>query len=100
MKKSTTSTRPAFIWLFLSTPEDRPDCLPVTLRTEAGTGETARGAFPGINLVFAAKIRTGCSVTSHWPDQDSAIFWSVTGIQHGPEEMRQHFTRLNGVNHA
>ncbi|WP_426758729.1 host cell division inhibitor Icd-like protein [Klebsiella variicola] len=52
-----TQTHPKFTWLFLATPKGYPDCSPVVLRFDADTEETARAAFPGWALVFAAKIR-------------------------------------------
>lgn len=52
-----TQTHPKFTWLFLATPEGYPDCSPVVLRFDADTEATARAAFPGWALVFAAKIR-------------------------------------------
>lgn len=52
-----TQTRPEFTWLFLATPKHYPECSPIVLRFDADTEETARDAFPGWNLVFAAKIR-------------------------------------------
>ncbi|ELN2734863.1 host cell division inhibitor Icd-like protein [Pluralibacter gergoviae] len=52
-----TQTHPKFTWLFLATPKGYPDCSPVVLRFDADTEETARAAFPGWDMVFAAKIR-------------------------------------------
>lgn len=52
-----TQTRPEFTWLFLATPKHHPECSPIVLRFDADTEETARDAFPGWNLIFAAKIR-------------------------------------------
>ncbi len=53
-----TQTHPKFTWLFLATPKRHADVCPVIVRFNADTEENARGAFPGWNLVFAAKIRT------------------------------------------
>lgn len=53
----STQTRPEFTWLFLATPKHYPECAPVVLRFDADTEACARDAFPGWNLVFAAKIR-------------------------------------------
>lgn len=53
----STQTRPEFTWLFLATPKHYPECAPVVLRFDADTEACARGAFPGWELVFAAKIR-------------------------------------------
>ncbi|HGV4317774.1 TPA: host cell division inhibitor Icd-like protein [Klebsiella pneumoniae] len=60
-----TQTRPEFTWLFLATPEHLPHSTPVVLRICADTEETARAAFHGWNMVFAAKIRSQmrCSMT-------------------------------------
>ncbi|MEP9062726.1 host cell division inhibitor Icd-like protein [Enterobacter roggenkampii] len=52
-----TQTHPKFTWLFLATPVHTPACTPVVLRFDADTEDTARAAFPGWDLVFAAKIR-------------------------------------------
>lgn len=52
-----TQTRPKYTWLFLATPAQAPKCTPVVLRFEADTEDKARTAFPGWDLVFAAKIR-------------------------------------------
>ena len=52
-----TQTRPEFTWLFLATPDHTPECSPVVLRFDADTEDKARAAFPGWDLVFAAKIR-------------------------------------------
>ncbi|EPM5596450.1 host cell division inhibitor Icd-like protein [Citrobacter braakii] len=52
-----TQTRPEFTWLFLATPDHTPECTPVVLRFDADTEAKARAAFPGWDLVFAAKIR-------------------------------------------
>ena len=53
----STQTRPEFTWLFLATPKHYPECAPVVLRFDADTETNARAAFPGWELVFAAKIR-------------------------------------------
>lgn len=53
----STQTRPEFTWLFLATPKHYPECAPVVLRFDADTEINARAAFPGWELVFAAKIR-------------------------------------------
>ena len=61
----STQTRPEFTWLFLATPKHYPECSPVVLRFDADTEASARAAFPGWDLVFAAKIRAQfpCRVT-------------------------------------
>lgn len=52
-----TQTRPKYTWLFLATPKHSPECAPVVLRFDADTEASARAAFPGWELIFAAKIR-------------------------------------------
>lgn len=54
----STQTRTKFTFLFLATPNHTPECAPVVLRFDADTEASARGAFPGWTLIFAAKIRT------------------------------------------
>lgn len=97
----TTNTRPAFTWLFLATYAD-PKALPVTLRTQADTEESARELLAGeYSLTFAAKIRTDCPVTHSWcSGTDKCISWMIIGTEHDPEEMARHFAKLNGVDHA
>ncbi|WP_327203939.1 host cell division inhibitor Icd-like protein [Raoultella ornithinolytica] len=83
--KQHTQTRPEFTWLFLATPKHHPECSPIVLRFDADTEETARDAFPGWNLVFAAKIRAHapCRVaffdyaTRRGWEFDSAVFQEV-----------------------
>lgn len=53
-----TQTHPKFTWLFLATPKRHAAVCPIIVRFNADTEENARGAFPGWDLVFAAKIRT------------------------------------------
>ncbi len=53
----STQTRPEFTWLFLATPDHTPECTPVVLRFDADPEAKARAAFPGWDLVFAAKTR-------------------------------------------
>lgn len=55
-----TQTHPKFTWLFLATPKCHADVCPVVVRFNADTEENARGAFPGWDLIFAAKIRSEC----------------------------------------
>lgn len=57
----STQTRPKFTWLFLGTPKGQT-CTPIILRTEAETEAEARAAFCGWVLIFAAKIRTQCTL--------------------------------------
>lgn len=54
----STQTRSKFTFLFLATPDHTPECAPVVLRFDADTEAAARNAFPGWDLIFAAKIRT------------------------------------------
>lgn len=83
-----TQTRPEFTWLFLATPRHHPECSPIVLRFDADTEDAARDAFPGWNLVFAAKIRAHapCRVaffdytTRRGWEFDSAAF---QGVNHG-----------------
>ena len=60
-----TQTHPKFTWLFLATPARNADACPVVVRFNADTEEKARGAFPGWNLVFAAKIRSECPLCQY-----------------------------------
>ena len=78
---STTNTRPAFTWLFLATPSDRPKATPIVLRTEADTEEQARNRFTGWSLVFAAQIRTGSPYQIAWYDPITCISWHVHGSE-------------------
>lgn len=55
--KQHTQTHPKFTWLFLATPKSHPGCSPIVLRFDTDTEENARAAFPGWEMVFAAKIR-------------------------------------------
>ncbi len=97
----TTNTRPAFTWLFLGKPKREGFTgKPITLRTEADDEQTARDAFPGWRLTFAAKIRTDCPVTYSWcSGTDKCISWMIIGTEHDPEELARHFAGLNGVDH-
>lgn len=54
----STQTRSKFTFLFLATPDHTPECAPVVLRFDADTEAAERNAFPGWDLIFAAKIRT------------------------------------------
>lgn len=84
----STQTRSKFTFLFLATPDHTPECAQVVLRFDADTEAAARDAFPGWDLIFAAKIRTQppCRVAffdyatrSGW-EFDSA---SVQEVRHG-----------------
>lgn len=74
-----TQTRPEFTWLFLATPDHTPECTPVVLRTVADTEDTARAAFFGWDLTFAAKIRTESPLSVSFMDSESRTLWSILG---------------------
>lgn len=87
-ENQSTQTRPEFTWLFLATPWLHPECSPIVLRFDADTEETARDAFPGWSLVFAAKIRAhapcrvaffDCTTRCGW-EFDSAAFQEVRHV--------------------
>lgn len=67
-----TQTHPKFTWLFLGTPNGHA-CTPIVLRTVADTEDTARAAFCGWNLTFAAKIRTESSCRFAFHDYTSGM---------------------------
>ncbi|EAP5230185.1 ash family protein [Salmonella enterica] len=58
------SSHPKFVWLFLGTPKGTI-CAPVSIRVAADTEDEARSHYPDHHLVFAAKIRSECSVTRY-----------------------------------
>ncbi len=70
-----TQTRPEFTWLFLATPKHYPECAPVVLRFDADTEACARDAFPGWNLVFAAKIRAQAPCRVSFFDYSTCRGW-------------------------
>ncbi|AST79597.1 TPA: host cell division inhibitor Icd-like protein [Citrobacter farmeri] len=79
-----TQTHPKFTWLFLATPELRPECSPVVLRCDADSEEAARAIFPEWHLTFAAKIRTESPFSftwSTWSDSERATIWSMMGSE-------------------
>lgn len=79
-----TQTHPKFTWLFLATPELRPECSPVVLRCDADSEEAARATFPEWHLNFAAKIRTESPFSftwSTWSDSERATIWSMMGSE-------------------
>lgn len=85
-------THPKFTWLFLGTPNGHV-CAPVVLRTVAETEDTARQAFCGWKLTFAAKIRTESPLSVSFMDPESQILWSILGsdpysADAVPEEVR------------
>lgn len=82
-----TQTRPEFTWLFLATPDHTPECTPVVLRIDADTEETARAAFPGWELVFAAKIRAHAPCRVAFFDYTTHRGWefdsaAIQGVHH------------------
>ncbi|BBV29160.1 host cell division inhibitor Icd-like protein [Citrobacter freundii] len=74
-----TQTRQEFTWLFLATPDHNTECTPVVLRTVADNEDTARAAFCGWDLTFAAKIRTESPYQLTWTDENNATLWSIIG---------------------
>ncbi|QLV34172.1 host cell division inhibitor Icd-like protein [Citrobacter sp. RHBSTW-00424] len=71
----STQTRPEFTWLFLATPDHTPECTPVVLRFDADTEAKARAAFPGWDLVFAAKIRAQAPCRVAFFDYTTRLGW-------------------------
>lgn len=84
----STQTRPEFTWLFLATPKHYPECAPVVLRFDADTETNARAAFPGWELVFAAKIRAQAPCRVSFFDYSTRRGWefdsaSIQEVHHG-----------------
>ncbi len=84
----STQTRTKFTFLFLATPDHTPECTPVVLRFDADTEAAARDAFPGWDLVFAAKIRTQAPCRVAFFDYATRRGWefdsaSVQEVNHG-----------------
>lgn len=52
---------PAYTWLFLGTPKGQT-CTPVVIRIAADTEKEAREWYSRWDLIFAAKIRSECSL--------------------------------------
>lgn len=73
-----TQTHPKFTWLFLAIPKCHADVCPVVVSFNADTEENARGAFPGWNLVFAAKIRSECSLYQY---ANGAFELNIAGLE-------------------
>lgn len=71
-----TQTHPKFTWLFLATPKSHPDCSPVVLRFDTDTEENARAAFPGWEMVFAAKIRAEAPCRVAFFDYNTRRGWA------------------------
>lgn len=57
----STQTHPKFTWLFLGTPKGQ-HCTPVVIRCNADTEYEARKPYTRWDLIFAAKIRSECSL--------------------------------------
>ncbi|MBZ7750520.1 host cell division inhibitor Icd-like protein [Klebsiella michiganensis] len=84
----STQTRPEFTWLFLATPDHTPECTPVVLRFDADTEDKARAAFPGWDLVFAAKIRAQAPCRVAFFDYTTRRGWefdsaAIQEVRHG-----------------
>lgn len=82
-----TQTRPEFTWLFLATPKHYPECAPVVIRFDADTESSARAAFPGWELVFAAKIRAQAPCRVSFFDYSTRRGWEFDsaasqGVRH------------------
>lgn len=78
-----TQTHPKFTWLFLATPKRYLECSPIVLRFDADTEDAARDAFPGWNLIFAAKIRAHAPCRVAFFDYTTCCGWEFdsAGIQ-------------------
>lgn len=74
--KQHTQTHPKFTWLFLATPKSHPGCSPVVLRFDTDTEENARAAFPGWEMVFAAKIRAEAPCRVAFFDYNTRRGWA------------------------
>lgn len=74
--KQHTQTHPKFTWLFLATPKSHPECSPVVLRFDTDTEENARAAFPGWEMVFAAKIRAEAPCRVAFFDYNTRRGWA------------------------
>lgn len=73
-----TQTHAKFTWLFLATPRQHADVCPVIVRFISDSEENARAAFPGWHLVFAAKIRSECSLYQY---TNGAFELNITGLE-------------------
>lgn len=74
--KQHTQTHPKFTWLFLATPKSHPECSPVVLRFDTDTEDNARAAFPGWEMVFAAKIRAEAPCRVAFFDYNTRRGWA------------------------
>jgi hypothetical protein len=61
MATTPTQKLPKFTWLFLGTPKGRT-CTPVVIRIVADSEQEAREFYSRWDLIFAAKIRSECSL--------------------------------------
>ena len=61
MATTPTQKLPKFTWLFLGTPKGRT-CTPVVIRIVADSEQEAREWYSRWDLIFAAKIRSECSL--------------------------------------
>lgn len=75
-KPQCNQTHPKFTWLFLATPKSHPDCSPIVLRFDTDTEENARAAFPGWEMVFAAKIRAEAPCRVAFFDYNTRRGWA------------------------
>lgn len=75
-KPQCNQTHPKFTWLFLATPNHTPECTPIVLRFDADTEDAARAAFPGWELIFAAKIRAEAPCRVSFFDYSTRRGWS------------------------
>lgn len=75
-KPQCNQTHPKFTWLFLATPKSNPDCSPIVLRFDTDTEENARAAFPGWEMVFAAKIRAEAPCRVAFFDYNTRRGWA------------------------
>lgn len=73
-----TQTHPKFTWLFLATPKQHADVCPVIVRFISDTEENARAEFPGWDLIFAAKIRSECSLYQY---STGAFELNIAGLE-------------------
>lgn len=55
-RKSAQPSRLKFTWCFLSISERFPDAKPLVIYINASSEKEARGAMPGVNLIFAARL--------------------------------------------
>ena len=81
--KQHTQTHPKFTWLFLATLKSHPDCSPVVLRFDTDTEENARAAFPGWEMVFAAKIRAEAPCRVAFFDYNTRRGWAFDSASDG-----------------